>query len=101
MKIRYERAQPWGKRQITFDQRLVELVLLLAYGESNPSRDARRVLRLSAVARAQAIPLSIVRRIIRMHKHGRTTHVFSSRPTMRKLLPCHVGYLTSQETLRT
>lgn len=79
---------------------MLSLVLLLRYGKLSPVSGDRPILNLVTVARVTRLSPDMVTRMIKKYlSHGDTGDKMVTRH-WRKLLPHHIGFLTSSQTLQ-
>ena len=82
------------------DPLLIDYLLLLRFGRSEPDKCLRPLLNYASISRITKKPLSTVRALIKMGVEAKLNMLPIQRRIRKKLEQHHLDYLCSQKTLR-
>ena len=86
--------------RITEDQQLIDYLLLLRFGTSDPGQAPRPVLNFASISKVVRKPVSTIRDLIKRGIVSKIKKLHIHRRKRSKLDQHHVDYLCSQKTLR-
>ena len=85
---------------MTEDQQLIDYLLLLRFGTSDPGQAPRPVLNFASISKVVRKPVSTIRDLIKRGIESKMKKLPIQRRKRSKLDQNHIDYLCSQKTLR-